>query len=344
MLSGFGGKPLKRDFIRAIVDALRPSLEKTILRTAMGLGSGSINSANGAVVLNGTGKLPAVDGSQLTGIGAPSLQAFRLTLTSATPVTTADVTGATTIYCTPYKGNQIALYDGSSAWNTRTSAEFSLALGTLSSGKPYDVFCYDNAGTPTLEFLAWTSDTARATALVYQDGVLVKSGATTRRYLGTFYTTSTTQTEDSVANRYLWNYYNRVSRRMSFNDTTASWTYSTAAYRLRNNAAGNQLFYLQGVAEDCVPVASKTSVITSNGALFDAVYIAIGIDSTATAVTGSETQILTRNDYNGNGGTEYIVQPQLGKHYVAALEMGFGSNTQTWVGAARSLIAAIVQG
>ena len=121
------------------------------------------------------------NGTAVVSSGSGKAQDFRLTLTSATPVTPADVTGATTIYCTPYKGNQIALYDGSSSWNTRTSAEFSLALGTLTSGKPYDVFCYDNAGTPTLEFLAWTNDTTRATALVYQDGVLVKSGATTRR-------------------------------------------------------------------------------------------------------------------------------------------------------------------
>ena len=36
----------------------------------------------------------------------------RLTLTSGTPVTTNDVTAATTIYYTPYKGNAIQLYNG----------------------------------------------------------------------------------------------------------------------------------------------------------------------------------------------------------------------------------------
>jgi hypothetical protein len=136
---------------------------------------------------------------------------FRLTLTTAVPVTTSDVTGATTIYCTPFNGNSIALYDGTN-WNLRQSAEFSIALGTLTSGKPYDVFCYDNSGTPTLELLAWTNDTTRATALTRQDGILCKSGALTRRYLGSFYTTSTTTTEDSFVKRYLFNYYNRVEK------------------------------------------------------------------------------------------------------------------------------------
>src|SRR6185436_9706895 len=37
----------------------------------------------------------------------------RLTLTSGTPVTTGDVTAATTLYFTPNGGNQIALYTGS---------------------------------------------------------------------------------------------------------------------------------------------------------------------------------------------------------------------------------------
>ncbi len=43
----------------------------------------------------------------------------------------------------------------------------------------------DSSGTPTLEALVWTNDTTRATALVRQDGVWSKTGALTRRYLGT---------------------------------------------------------------------------------------------------------------------------------------------------------------
>lgn len=256
------------------------------------------------------------------------VQDFRLTLTSATPVTTADVTGATTIYCTPYKGNQIALYDGSSTWNTRTSAEFSLALGTLTAAKPYDVFCYDNAGTPTLEFLAWTNDTTRATALVYQDGVLVKSGATTRRYLGTFYTTSTTQTEDSVTNRYLWNCYNRVLRPMSKTDSTASWTYTTATWRQANAAAANQLNVVVGVAEDAVR-ANVMSEFSNTGANGGAT--GIGIDSTS---SNSARSVFS----GGNVGSEtcfsatYSGVLSAGRHYLAWLEIAQAGGTATWRG------------
>lgn len=207
---------------------------------------------------------------------------FRLTLTSGTPVTTTDVTGATTIYASPYKGNAIGLYDGTN-WNVRTSAEFSLALGTLTSGKPYDVFCYDNGGTPTLEFLVWTNDTTRATALTTQNGVLVKTGALTRRYLGTFYTTSTTETQDSSAKRYLWNYYNRVDRAMSVVDATASWAYSSGTVRQANGAATNQLDMVVGYNEDAVSAFVASSAADTATDIWT--YTGIGLDGT-TPLTG----------------------------------------------------------
>jgi len=133
----------------------------------------------------------------------------RLTLTSGTPVTTSDVTGATNIYYTPYVSNVISLWTGA-RWQPIEFSEYTLALGTLTSGKPYDVFAYLSSGALACEMLAWTNDTTRATAITIQDGRYCKSGDKTRLYLGTFYTTATTTTEDSAANRYLWNMYNRA--------------------------------------------------------------------------------------------------------------------------------------
>jgi hypothetical protein len=174
------------------------------------------------------------------------------------------------------------LYDGSTRWNVRQSAQFSLALGTLTSGKPYDVFCYDNAGVPTLEFLVWTNDTTRATGLVYQDGILVKSGATTRRYLGTFYTTSTTTTEDSLAKRYLWNYYNRVIRQ-GLTTYSANRSTTSAAYVEVNSEIRAQ--FLLGVSEDAVFAALNGSVDNTSAAR---IANAIAFDGT-TASAGLET-------------------------------------------------------
>ena len=257
---------------------------------------------------------------------------FRLTLTTATPVTTADVTAATIVYCTPYNGNKISLWNGT-AFQIYTSAEFSIALGTLTSGKPYDVFCFQNAGVPTLELgTAWTNDTTRAVALAYQNGILVKSGDATRRYLGTFYTTSTTTTEDSQANRYLWNYYNRVSRQMKRRETTASWTYTTATIRQANANAANQINFVIGVSEDAVN-ASLISSVNNNTA---GIYVAngIGLDSITAA---SPDTIGTGINSSGAGyGLEIMCAydgfPGAGRHYLSWLEYSAATGITTWNG------------
>lgn len=271
---------------------------------------------------------PNGDGSQLTGISAGIFNDFRLTLTSGTPVTTSDVTAAGTIYCCPYKGNKISLYTGG-AWVTRSSAQFSLALSALTSGKPYDVFCYDNSGTPTLEFLVWTNDATRATALTYQDGVLVKSGDATRRYLGTFYTTATTTTEDSVAKRYLWNYYHRVERVMAVVDTTNSWTYSTATWRQANASAANQLECVIGVVEDVVSADAACLAVNSAGGVN--IGVGVGVNSTtvnsAMIFGGGAT-----NTYSLQSCAFYTGYPVAGRNYFPWLEMGYSSGTTTFYG------------
>ncbi len=259
----------------------------------------------------------------------PRTNGFRLTLTTAVPVTTTDVTSATSIYCTPFKGNQIALYNGT-RWIIRTSVEFSLALGTLTSGKPYDVFCYDNSGVATLEFLVWSSDTARATALALQDGVYVKSGTATRRYMGTFYTDSTTTTKDTLQFRYLFNADNQVKRPLLRRDTTASWTYNSATIRQANASTSNQVEVMNGLDINAVEVALQaTHGGTGNGDF--AVYI--GLDSTTVVTTtgvggsGNLNNATRFGSYNFNG---YV---GVGRHYLAWLETAINGGTSTFYGA-----------
>ena len=296
--------------------------------------SGNLNIQSGgstvvAVTSTGvavTGTLSATGGVQnlVTGICEG-----RLTLTSGTAVTTADVTGATTVYFTPYNGNRIALYDGTN-WLTYSFTERSLALGTLTTLTPYDVYIYNNSGTLTLEFLAWTNGTTRATALVLQDGVYVKTGATTRRYLGTFYTTATTTTEDSAAKRYLWNNYNRVVRKMqSALETTDSWTYSTATWRQANANTANQLNLFVGLVADSVSafVSAENRAALANYTK----YNAIGLNST-TAFTALSTAHQGPANDTGNNTISIYAIPTLGINYLAWLENAEAGTTTTWYG------------
>ena len=195
--------------------------------TLMDSSTGSAIAFTSAVVLSQGGTKMFADMSLLA--MASTTPGGRLTLESGVPVSATDQTAKTNIYYTPFVNNVVPLWDGYK-WRPIEFSETTLALGTLTSGKPYDVFGYISGGALALEALAWTSDTARATAVTLQDGRYCKSGDKTRLLLGTFYTTSTTTTEDSVGNRNVANVYNKVGRQVRAN-STASHTYTTTSYR-----------------------------------------------------------------------------------------------------------------
>lgn len=255
----------------------------------------------------------------------------RLTLTTALPVTTSDVTAATTIYYTPFQSDKIVLFDGTN-WKQYTFTERSIAVPATTSTM-YDVFLYDNSGTLTLELLAWTNDTTRATALTTQNGVLVKTGATTRRYLGSCRTTAVSgQTEDSLAKRYVWNYYNRVVRPMRVTEATDSWTYHTATIRQARASTANQLDLVIGVSEDIV--TAEVSAIVGNTNANVGVMAGIGLDSTTANATGfvgglvetavADITLSPKGSWKGFTG--------VGRHFLAWLEYSGATATTTWYG------------
>lgn len=257
----------------------------------------------------------------------------RLTFTTATPVTTGDVTSATVLYFTPFRGNYISLYDGS-VWNLRSFSELSIAVPNTSNTL-YDVFVYDNNGTATLELTAWTNDTTRATALTTQNGVLVKTGATTRRYVGSFRTTgSSGNSEDSAAKRYLWNYYNRVPRFLRVTDSTNTWAYNTATYRQANASSANQIDVVVGWAEVLIDVSVYAAVTNGDG-VGVALRVAIGEDSTTAPATGTMFGPVNVNSNTGISVCPLYAHlrkyPAVGRHFYAWLELGAATNT-TWYG------------
>jgi hypothetical protein len=102
------------------------------------------------------------------------------------------------------------LWNGS-GWQLAKVLTAPSASPPANTNTPFDVFAYLSSGAPAIECLAWTNDITRATALTRLNGVLVKSGDPTRRYIGTGRTTGTSgQCANSVTRRLLWNYYNRT--------------------------------------------------------------------------------------------------------------------------------------
>lgn len=272
----------------------------------------------------------------------------RLTLTSGTAVTTTDVTGATSIYFTPFNGNGVSLWDGF-CWRAYQFSELTLALGTLTSGANYDVFLYDNAGTLTLKAgPAWTSDTGRGTGAgttelalvdgVYVNNVAITSGPAAKcgRYLGTFRTTSTGRTEDSYGGasqsggkRFLWNMYNRVPRSIAVIDTTDSWTYTTATWRSANGASGNKVEYVCGLSLEVVEADVCHMSAASPGPT--AVSSGVGVDSTSS--NSAQQRCPSPASFNAAPITSnYQGFPGIGYHFLQWLEISAASGTTTWYG------------
>jgi hypothetical protein len=254
----------------------------------------------------------------------------RITGTTASPVT--DTAGSATIYFTPYLGNSVSLYTSGGAWVTSTFSEVSLALGADASATNYDLFLQNVGGTLTLKRVAWSSATARASALALQDGIYVLGSDLTQRYLGTYRTISTGTVADSVSARFIWNYYNRVPRIMRKIETTDNWNYTVATYQQANNSAANQLSLVVGIAEVMVEAAVLGIGFNTNAGVN--MSVSIGFDSATTPVSGVIGMITQSPAVSVATDLHASVRhmPTIGYHFYAWLEQSAATGTTTWVG------------
>lgn len=273
----------------------------------------------------------------------------RLTLTTAVPVTTSDVTAATTVYYTPYIHDVIALYDGT-RWVSKHFTELSQATtdntkspAAVANNSNYDIFVWDDSGTlRATRGPAWTSDTGRGTGAGttelellqgrYVNKIAITNGPAAQRglYVGTIRSNGSAQINDSATLRCVWNTYNRVQRNMVRFDNSSDWNYSTATYRQANGSTANQIAIIRGLNEDAMSAQVNVAVFNSTST-FRAVFIAIGLDS-ASAPTDSTSSVsgTTNSSVALTMICHYYGLPGLGFHYLAWLEKGAGTDTQTW--------------
>jgi hypothetical protein len=274
---------------------------------------------------------------RLGGFVHPAVCDFRLTLESGVPFSTADQSAKSTIYLAPVQsqsgisatGNgRVCLFDGT-RWKLYTSAQVSLAVGTVTTHGGYDLWLYDNAGTLTLEQLAWGSSTARSTALALQDGVLVKSGDATRRYVGSYTPNTTTTTDDADGARLLWSYYHRTAKRLYYKTGTTSWNYTNTTYRQQNADANALVLVFRGLDDELMDLEVSVNIFNSTTAVN--ANAGIGVDRT------------NGNDAKSYGGAcpaagfgtargRYVGRPGLGYHVLNWVENSDAAGTLTWYG------------
>lgn len=293
------------------------------------LGSGTANSTT---YLRGDQTWATVTASETV---QNSICNGRLTLTSGTPVLTSTVTAATTLYFTPYNGSKIALYTGS-AWEYLDFSEVSLSLSGYAANTNFDIWGYNNSGTLVLESTAWANDTTRATNLQIVNGVWLKNGALTRRYLGTIRTTgSNGQTEFSfgssasgggAAKLFVWNAQNRVRVSATVNDSTSTWTYTTASWRSTNNSTGNRVSFVSGLQVETFTADNSQFGASSPSTQFAS--IGLGLNSTS-SLSGLPSYI--NATIGGHGRATLSTHGVVGLNYVQGLEYAGGA-TMTFYG------------
>jgi hypothetical protein len=300
--------------------------------------------------------------------GSPSQPQGRLTLTTGVAVTTNDVAGATTIYYTPTVGTGVPLYDGSVTKMADIGGELSLALDATSgdtgyhqSGKIFDLFVFDDAGTMRLGTgPAWSSDTSRGTGagtteLELKNGFFTNKQSITARfgsssgntvsvaanqalYVGSFRASANGQASDTKAKRLLFNTYNQVLRPLYVTDAANNWQYTTNAFRQVHASTANQIDILVGLPGTMVSLTAHNIVLSTTTTLRN-VWGGIGLDST-TANSGRSVYCAATSLQISLCLSFFEDAIPLGRHYLAWLECGSGSDTQSWFGTNSGTITA----
>lgn len=245
----------------------------------------------------------------------------RLTLQSNMPVTNTDQAAKSTLYFTPYNGNQISLYNGTS-WSKTPFSELNLSLSGYVPNSNFDIFACYNSGTLILDSTIWNNDTTRATAVIMQDGVYVKSGDASRRYLGTIRTTATSgQCEDSNDRRFVWNYYNQKTRRL-LGIIGGSHTYNSDPIIIR--AYDNNTTIGEGRVELVIGIGLQpvnVSVENQNK------YMAVGLNFNGyiSDIQNAAVSDGTNTNFGIRAGSSSLVFLGAGYNYIQAVEANVAS-------------------
>jgi len=171
-------------------------------------------------------------------------------------VTGTGIPASTTVVAVDIPNRQVTL----SANTTSSIGDLSVTFKTPPA-MMMDVFAFPT-GTDEmdvrLEQVKWTSTSVRTVALARQDGVYVKDGDTTRRYMGSYYSESAGRTNETSKKRHVWSYYGRHRRVLRAKEQgVASWTYNSTTWRSSSGASNALIEIVSGIPEQEIRVIHK---------------------------------------------------------------------------------------
>lgn len=341
----------------------------------------------GAIPLSNIASIPAgtIVGNNGGGTAAPSALTVsqaaallgilpapqgRLTLTTATPVLTTTVSGATTIFYTPYVGNIVPIFDGTNLVPTvfaelsnitTNSAVGNAGPAAVTTNLPYDLFVWNNASVITLtRSPAWSSLTTRGFTLTRQNGILLNTTTITNgpaalrgTYVGTVASNGTSTIDyifgasasgGTAASLQVWNAYNRVSTGTNVIDNGTAYTYTSSTIRQARASAGNQISFVLGLNEDAV-AASYAGAFSTATALNAQAQAGLGFDS-LTTFTGQKFLVndaIATAGASGSGSTQAMWSPGIGGHVLSANEAGDNVNANAFNANSTNTLSAVIR-
>lgn len=259
---------------------------------------------------------------------------------SPEPIPLSDAASDTVFFhadaTSPFCG-QISLYNGT-IWRIHTFTQISKLL-TIPANTNCDVFVFLDSNQLALDLVAWSGND-RVTQLTSIDNVLVSASDNTRRYVGTIRTNETGLVRTAFGRTpaaggskpewFVWNLYNQKQFTAYSLDTTVSWTYTTGAFRAKNNSTSNRFAFVQGLQGNSVQAISKAYCFNSNATRIT-VRNGIGFDST-TAFSGITGNAETNSAILTELSSVYGDAPPAGFHFLQELEFSGAVGTTTWYG------------
>lgn len=308
----------------------------------------SVSTSGGNITVANTSSLNGQTGA-LTSYFPPQ---GRLTLTSGTAVMAASVAAAATVYYTPAAGPFVPIYDGTNfiptafAEVSQATTDATKSPAAVATSSVYDIFCWvDSAINRCTRGPAWTNDTTRSagTALIRVNGIYLNNASITNgpaasrgTYVGTIrsnasstidYIFGASSSPATAAFFGVWNAYNRVEVSSGLvQDSTSSWTYSTAAFRSSDNSNTTRVTAVFGLNEDAVS-AFFSNFLTNPAGAAGAVGIALDATNTNNGTAANTTVNISTTSFSNYGGLL-----GLGVHFLQATENISGAGTVTFFG------------
>lgn len=314
-------------------------------------GGGSPGGSSGQLQYNNAGSFGGTDlsgdvatsGTAAVTLAVPLTPGGRLTLTSNTPVMTADATAQGTVYYAPYVHARLPLYTGS-AWVMRAFSQLTLTLNSTDnvSGSLYDIFVVDVGGTLTLGTgPAWTNTTTRADAIALLNGIWTNNTSIALRangsaltgspfaaniatYLGTIYCTANGQTgmafEPAAASGGtnnilgLSNAYNLVPVAALVRNSKANWTVANTSWAATDASNSCRCSWVDGLRQSTI--SAQYHQYSSQPTVGKNSRCGMSLDSTsATPRTSGRNSSQSANTQSDMAAFD-VWMPQIGFHFI----------------------------